>query len=82
MSRSATSSSFATCPKRLRDTPADVLGRFQLELRRRVIESGKFYIVSTQIEGVGALRVTIINPLTTAEDLDELLVTIKEEGKT
>ena len=44
-----------------------MLGRFQLDLRRQVIESGRFYIVSTQIDGVGALRVTIINPLTTAD---------------
>ncbi len=57
-----------------------MLGRFQLDLRRQVIESGRFYIVSTQIDGVGALRVTIINPLTTAEHLDELLETIREVG--
>ena len=71
---------FRYLPPRLRDAPADVLGRFQLELRRRVIESGSFYIVSTQIDGVGALRVTIINPLTTADDLDALLQTIREAG--
>ena len=68
---------FRYVPQRLRDAPADVLGRFQLDLRRQVIESGKFYIVSTQIDGVGALRVTIINPLTTADDLDDLLETIR-----
>jgi L-2,4-diaminobutyrate decarboxylase len=75
---------FRYLPQQLRDAPADVLGRFQLDLRRKVIESGRFYIVSTQIDGVGALRVTIINPLTTADDLDELLETIrgrmKDEG--
>ncbi len=70
------------CPSRFATPRADVLGRFQLELRRQVIESGRFYIVSTQIDGVGALRVTIINPLTTAEDLDELMETIREAGKT
>ena len=59
----------------------DFSGRFQLELRRQVIESGRFYIVSTQIDGVGALRVTIINPLTTAEHLDELLETIRSCGR-
>ena len=69
---------FRYVPERLRNAPADVLGRFQLDLRRQVIESGRFYIVSTQIDGVGALRVTIINPLTTAEHLDELLETIRE----
>lgn len=50
------------------------------ELRRRLIESGRFYIVQTNYGGVGALRVTIINPLTTTDDLDELLVTLRELG--
>jgi L-2,4-diaminobutyrate decarboxylase len=72
---------FRYVPQRLRSAAADVLGRFQLELRRRVIESGRFYIVSTQIDGVGALRVTIINPLTTDDHLDELLETIREAAK-
>ena len=72
---------FRYVPQELRDAPAEVLGRFQLDLRRQVIESGRFYIVSTQIDGVGALRVTIINPLTTAEHLDELLETIREAGE-
>jgi len=72
---------FRYVPDRLRDAPADVLGRFQMDLRRRVIESGRFYIVSTQLDGVGALRVTIINPLTTAEHLDELLQTLRDLGR-
>ena len=71
---------FRYVPERLRGAAADVLGRFQMDLRRRVIESGRFYIVSTQIDGVGALRVTIINPLTTADHLDELLETIRQTG--
>ncbi len=71
---------FRYVPEHLRGAPADVLGRFQLDLRRQIIESGRFYIVSTQIDGVGTLRVTIINPLTTEEHLDELLETIREAG--
>jgi L-2,4-diaminobutyrate decarboxylase len=69
---------FRYVPERLRGAPPDVLGRFQMDLRRKIIESGRFYIVSTQIDGVGALRVTIINPLTTAGHLDELLETIRK----
>lgn len=72
---------FRYVPERLRDAPADVLGRFQMDLRRAVIESGRFYIVSTQIDGVGALRVTIINPLTTPADLDDLLETIRQAAR-
>jgi L-2,4-diaminobutyrate decarboxylase len=73
---------FRYVPERLRNAPAEVLGRFQMDLRRRIIESGRFYIVSTHIDGIGALRVTIINPLTTAEHLDELLETIRRIGET
>jgi L-2,4-diaminobutyrate decarboxylase len=72
---------FRHVPEKLRDAPAEVLGRFQLELRRRVIESGEFYIVSTKMNGVGALRVTIINPLTTPDHLDRLLDFLRETGK-
>jgi L-2,4-diaminobutyrate decarboxylase len=72
---------FRHVPKSLRDAPAEVLGRFQLELRRRVIESGQFYIVSTKIDGVGALRVTIINPLTTPDHLDLLLDCLRATGR-
>ena len=69
------------CPDELRDAPAEVLGRFQLEVRRRIVESGEFYIVSTKLDGVGAVRVTIMNPLTTPQDLDELLETIRQTGR-
>lgn len=72
---------FRHVPEQLRDAPAEVLGQFQLELRRRVIESGEFYIVSTKLDGIGALRVTIINPLTTPEHLDRLLDCLRETGR-
>ena len=45
-----------------------------------MIETGDFYIVSTNLDGVGALRVTIINPLTTPDDLDQLLATVRQRG--
>ena len=73
---------FRHVPPALRDAPPERLGQFQLELRRRIIESGEFYIVSTRLDGVGALRVTIINPLTTPEHLDRLLEAIREAGRT
>jgi hypothetical protein len=57
------------------------LGRFQLELRRELIESGEYYIVPTQKEGVAALRVTIINPLTEPKELEKLLNTLRERGQ-
>jgi L-2,4-diaminobutyrate decarboxylase len=72
---------FRHVPPALRDASPDVLGQFQFELRRRIVESGEFYIVSTKFDGVGALRVTIINPLTTPQHLDRLLDAVREAGK-
>ncbi|MCL4204246.1 MAG: aminotransferase class I/II-fold pyridoxal phosphate-dependent enzyme [Pirellulaceae bacterium] len=71
---------FRHVPPSVENVPPERLGRFQLELRRRVIESGDFYVVSTTIDGVGALRVTIINPLTTPDDLDQLLNVLRTRG--
>jgi len=72
---------FRHVPEALRNVSQDLIGQYQLELRRRLIESGQFYIVSTKIDGMGALRVTIINPLTTPEHLDQLLHAIGEIGR-
>ena len=71
---------FRYVPAALRDAPPERLGQFQFDLRRRLIESGEFYIVSTRINGVGALRVTIINPLTTPDHLDQLLDAVRRVG--
>jgi len=72
---------FRHLPETLRDAPPEQLGRFQMDLRRRLIESGEFYLVSTNIDGVGALRVTIINPLTTSDHLDQLLDALRDHGR-
>ncbi|MBC7817597.1 MAG: aminotransferase class V-fold PLP-dependent enzyme, partial [Planctomycetaceae bacterium] len=49
---------FRHTPAALQSAPPEILGAFQRELRRRLIESGRFYIVQTNHGGVGALRVT------------------------
>lgn len=72
---------FRHVPEALRDAPAEMLDRFQLDLRRRIIESGEFYLVSTKLDGQAALRVTLINPLTTPDHLDQLLETIRRHGQ-
>ena len=72
---------FRHIPPQLRDATAETLGGFQLDLRREVVRSGKFYIVPTKKDGIGALRTTIINPLTTPEHLDQLLDTLRQEGQ-
>ncbi len=72
---------FRHIPAKLRDaTPAEV-GAFQLRLRRSVIESGDSYLVPTAQNGVAALRCTLINPLTTADHLDNLLATLRHHGE-
>jgi len=49
------------------------LDEFQLQLRRRVIESGDSYLVSNRLDGQNVLRTTIINPRTRTEDLAQLM---------
>lgn len=72
---------FRHIPAALQGASPERLGKFQFELRRRLIQSGQFYIVSTRIDGVGALRVTIINPLTGPTHLDRLLEALREQGQ-
>lgn len=72
---------FRYLPEQIRDWSAEEIGMFQLRLRRKLIESGEFYIVPTSVNGIGALRCTIINPLTTPEHLDSLLETLRRQGK-
>jgi L-2,4-diaminobutyrate decarboxylase len=71
---------FRYTPAELRAAPLEKLGDFQLQLRRKVINSGEFYLVPTQFQGTPALRVTLINPLTTPEHLDQLLATLRRQG--
>jgi L-2,4-diaminobutyrate decarboxylase len=52
------------------------LNRLNASVRDSIIKEGKFYIVRTELEEKLWLRVTIINPLTTEEDLQMLLHTI------
>ncbi|MDA7503869.1 aminotransferase class I/II-fold pyridoxal phosphate-dependent enzyme [bacterium] len=54
------------------------IGELNRKVRRHIIESGEFYIVQTNLDGIGALRVTVMNPLTEVEDLDRLLQSIRD----
>ncbi|MEE9602128.1 MAG: aminotransferase class I/II-fold pyridoxal phosphate-dependent enzyme [Thermoguttaceae bacterium] len=72
---------FRHVPRQLRQATPGRLGAFQLDLRREIVRSGAFYIVPTQKDGIGALRTTIINPLTTPDHLDQLLEELRREGQ-
>lgn len=72
---------FRHIPPQLKDAGLEQLGAFQMRLRRKLIESGDFYIVQSRMEGHGALRVTIINPLTTIDDLHQLLERLRTHAQ-
>lgn len=68
---------FRYLPPAMRNAPPEEIGRLQRTLRHHLIESGEYYIVQTTLGGYGALRATIINPLTTEEHLDGLMDAIR-----
>jgi L-2,4-diaminobutyrate decarboxylase len=51
---------------------------FQREIRTKLIRSGEFYIVQTTLRDRAALRVCMMNPMTTVTDLHELLQAIRK----
>jgi len=53
--------------------PASELDTLQVRLRESLVTSGDFYLVQTTLGGHVWLRVTLINPLTTDEDLATML---------
>jgi L-2,4-diaminobutyrate decarboxylase len=72
---------FRYLPDEMQSAPLAEVGRFNQAIRRRLMESGEFYIVQTTLDGAAALRVTIMNPLTTLDDSRELLESIRRVGR-
>jgi len=62
-----------------RNTDAIELNKLNAAIRDSIIKDGSFYIVQTELEGNLWLRVTIINPLTSDEDMILLLDTIEKK---
>jgi L-2,4-diaminobutyrate decarboxylase len=71
---------FRFLPRQLRDAPPDRVDQFQWMVRRAVIESGEYYLVQSRIDGRPVLRTTLMNPLTTADDLAGLLECLRRFG--
>ena len=71
---------FRHLPAGFAEADSAAVGRLQHSIRRRLIESGEFYIVQTTVDGLAALRATVINPLTTDRDLHCLLDRIRSIG--
>ncbi len=72
---------FRYLPTELRDAADDQIDAFQLALRRRVVQSGDYYLVQIRLDGRDYLRATIINPLTSLEHLRGLLDSLREHGR-
>jgi L-2,4-diaminobutyrate decarboxylase len=51
----------------------DELDELQARLRREVLREGRFYVVQAGLRGRLFLRLTVIHPMTTLEDMRELL---------
>ncbi|MFC6997936.1 pyridoxal phosphate-dependent decarboxylase family protein [Rufibacter roseus] len=50
------------------------------EIRRQLLEDGRFYLVQTILNGELFLRTSIMNPLTQEQDLEELLAEIEKKA--
>jgi L-2,4-diaminobutyrate decarboxylase len=72
---------FRFTPRELRGAPAEQVDAFQLRVRRAVVESGQFYFVQSRIDGRPVLRTTMMNPLTTEDDLSGLLECIRRTAR-
>lgn len=73
--------SFRYIPQELEDTASDIVNQFQFDVRRQLIRSGEFYIVQTTLDGQSAMRACVMNPLTSQQDLYELLEAIRLQGQ-
>jgi L-2,4-diaminobutyrate decarboxylase len=72
---------FRYLPHCLREQPPERVDQFQWQVRRAVIESGEYYLVQSRIDGRPVLRTTLMNPLTTADDLRGLLDCLRRFGR-
>jgi len=54
------------------------LAALNREIRQKIVASGTFYLVQTQVKGQFWLRLTLMNPLTSVEDLQALLSEIRQ----
>lgn len=72
---------FRYTPPQSADWSDEQLGEFQLRLRRKVITSGEAYLVPIKLNGIGALRMTLMNPTTTESDIRDVLDSIRRHGK-
>jgi len=68
---------FRYAPEGLNDAKLNLINA---SIRDKIIKEGSFYIVQVELEGKIWIRLTIINPVTSEEDLRNLLRRITEIG--
>lgn len=71
---------FRYLPDHIIHAADEIQDRFQFELRNRLIRSGDFYIVQAKLHGRSVLRACVMNPLTTENDLLELLNALRRHA--
>ncbi len=59
----------------------DEINKMNAVIRRKLIESGKFYVVQTHINNKVYLRSSLMNPFTTETDMEELIREIRIYGQ-
>ncbi len=57
------------------------LNKINSMIRDHIIKEGSFYIVQTELLGKIWIRITIINPVTSLNDLKELMLKIKDTAR-
>ena len=65
---------------RLNNTTSKDLNEFNSSIRKQLLQDGKFYIVQTSLGENIYLRVSLMNPLTTENDLNALLDEVEKIG--
>ena len=61
--------------------PKDKIERLQRDVREEIVRTGRFYITRTELRGRQHLRCTVINPLTTEDDIAALIEEIRVTGR-
>ena len=63
------------------DLQQDEINKINQQIRKAILEDGRFYIVQTLLQGKNYLRVTIMNPFTSQKEINELLKTVLALGE-
>jgi L-2,4-diaminobutyrate decarboxylase len=64
-----------------KDLDEESINRLNAEIRRKHLEEGRFYFVQTSLRKKTFLRVSLMNPFTTIEELDLLLDEIEKTAE-